>query len=78
MKLLPIKQYLEENRQFMAISECQDSLHMSVDFYKKVGFELPWICYYANIDGTIVGLLRLTAKPVNGAVEIGWHYDVND
>ena len=55
MKLLPIKEHLHENQEFAANPDTSDSLGACVDFYKKIGYNPPWICYYAEKDGNLVG-----------------------
>jgi [ribosomal protein S5]-alanine N-acetyltransferase len=45
---------------------------MTIDFYKKVGFAPPWICYYVAKDGNIVGSAGIKGKPVNGTIEIAY------
>ena len=72
MKLIPIKEKLEENSEFTANPLCQDTVYMSVDFYKKLGFEPPWICYYVQQDGNLVGSAAFKGKPVNRSVEIAY------
>lgn len=45
---------------------------MSIDFYKRVGFNPPWICYYATENNELVGCAAFKGKPVNGTVEIAY------
>ena len=70
--LLPIKEHLEDNKEFIDHPLCQDSLPMSVDFYKKVGFHEPWICYYVQMDDALVGSAAFKGAPQNGTVEIAY------
>jgi len=72
MELLPIHEQLGNNEAFAAHPDCQDSLYMSIDFYKKVGFTTPWICYYASMNGQLVGAAAFKGKPVNGQIEIAY------
>jgi RimJ/RimL family protein N-acetyltransferase len=72
MKLLPIQEHLHENQEFANTPDCQDSLYMCIDFYKKVGFNPPWICYYALLNGSLVAAAAFKGKPVNGKVEIAY------
>lgn len=72
MELVPIKQHIEENERFTSLPECQDSIYMSVDFYKKAGYDPPWICYYASVDGTLVGSAAYKGPPAGGRVEIAY------
>ena len=72
MQLLPIQQTLEANPFFARHPDCQDSLYMTFEFYKKVGFQPPWISYYAEKDGQLVGACAFKGAPVNGRVEIAY------
>src|SRR5689334_6755288 len=72
LRLVPIHQTAEENTEFLQHALCQDSLFMCMEFYKQVGFELPWICYYARRDDELVGSAGFKGKPKNGSVEIAY------
>jgi len=72
MLLIPIKETIEENEQFVNIPDCQESIHMSVDFYKKVGFNPPWIGYYVKKGDQLIGLAGFKGQPVVGKVEIAY------
>jgi ribosomal-protein-alanine N-acetyltransferase len=72
MLFIPVKENLEENDTFAADPLIKESLMMSVDFYKRVGFNPPWICYYASVNEELVGCAGYTGKPVNGKVEIAY------
>lgn len=72
MQLIPIKEHLEENPEFTAHPDCQESIYMCVDFYKKVGYNPPWICYYVQIDNNLVAAAAFKGQPVNNKVEIAY------
>jgi len=72
MKLIPIKQELADNQEFIHNPLCNESLQMTIDFYKRVGFVPPWICYYAELDGQLVGNAGIKGQPVNGKIEIAY------
>jgi RimJ/RimL family protein N-acetyltransferase len=72
MQLIPVKEHVEENPEFTSNPLCQESVYMSIDFYKKVGFTSPWICYYATIDEKLVGCAAYKGKPIQGKVEIAY------
>jgi len=72
MVLLPIKEKLEQNEEFAGNPACRETLQMSVDFYKKVGFTPPWICYYVELDGKLVGNAAFIGSPVSGKIEIAY------
>ena len=72
MKLLPIKQTTEENIDFINNPACTETLNMCIEFYKKVGFDPPWICYYAEENGELIGNAAFKGKPINNTVEIAY------
>lgn len=72
MKFLPISETLEENSIFANDPSCKETLNMCIEFYKKVGFNPPWICYYAEENGELVGSAAFKGKPVNNSVEIAY------
>jgi len=47
MDLIPINEHLEDNKEFFSNPLCQESLYMTIAFFKKVGYKKPWISYYA-------------------------------
>jgi RimJ/RimL family protein N-acetyltransferase len=72
MELLSIYKTLEENAAFSDHPLCQESLVMCIQFYKKVGFTPPWICYYVKQDDELVGSAAFKGKPDRGKVEIAY------
>src|ERR1700712_2025888 len=72
MELIPIKEHLHENKQFADHPDCQESIYMCIDFYKKAGFNPPWICYYVQQDDQLVAAAAFKGKPVNNKVEIAY------
>jgi RimJ/RimL family protein N-acetyltransferase len=72
VNFLPIKQTAEENEEYINNPLCIETIFMSIDFYKKVGFTPPWICYYAEENGELVGNAAFKGKPVNNTVEIAY------
>jgi ribosomal-protein-alanine N-acetyltransferase len=72
MKLIPIKKELEDNQEFVNNPLCRDTLVMIIDFYKRVGFVPPWICYYVELDGQLVGSAGIKGPPINGQIEIAY------
>ncbi len=72
MKLIPVKKSLDENEEFTNNPLCQDSIYMTIDFYKKVGFMPPWISYYAKQNENLVGCAAYKGQPINGSVEIAY------
>jgi ribosomal-protein-alanine N-acetyltransferase len=72
MELIPIKKELEENGEFATEPLTLETIRMTIDFYKKVGFVPPWIGYFAKLEGELVGSAGFKGKPVNGTVEIAY------
>ena len=72
MELIPIKEHLTENEAFFAHPDCKESLGMCTDFYKRVGFRPPWICYYVKQDDELVAAAGFKGPPVNNKVEIAY------
>ncbi len=72
MQLLTIKRTLEENEAFANNPLCNESLGMCIEFYKRVGFAPPWICYYAEEDGILVGSAAFKGRPMYNVVEIAY------
>jgi len=72
MELLPINETIGDNDEFVGNPVCLEILRMTVDYYKKIGFEKPWIGYFAKIGDDLVGSAGFKGKPVNGSVEIAY------
>ncbi|MDH3649003.1 MAG: GNAT family N-acetyltransferase [Saprospiraceae bacterium] len=72
MKLIPTRETSEGNDDFIQNPDCQDSIYMLVEFYKKIGFNPPWIGYYAKKDGQLVGSAGFKGAPKNGKVQIAY------
>ena len=72
MKLLPIKPSIEDNPDFAANPDCDETLGVCIQYYDLVGYNPPWICYYAEVDGQIVGTGGYKGQPVDGKVEIAY------
>lgn len=70
--LLPIQQTLEENATFNNDPDCKETLQMTIDFFNRIGYNPPWIGYYASIDGELVGSAAYKGKPVNNKIEIAY------
>ncbi len=72
MKLIPIKKEFEDNQEFANNPLCKDILEMTIDFYKRVGYVPPWICYFAELDSQLVGSAGIKGQPINGKIEIAY------
>jgi ribosomal-protein-alanine N-acetyltransferase len=72
MKLLPIEKELEDNAKFASDTLCMETLPMTIDFFKRIGYVPPWIGYFAQLNGKIVGSAAFKGQPINGKVEIAY------
>lgn len=72
MKLIPIYEKLEDNEVLLSNPLCKETLQMTIDFYKRVGFAEPWIGYYVEENGRLVGSAGFKGQPVNGTIEIAY------
>lgn len=72
MELIPIKERLDDNEEFTSNPLCHESIYVTIDFYKKVGFTPPWIGYYVKQNDNLVGAAGFKGQPVNGIVEIAY------
>ncbi len=72
MVLIPIKKTIAENQEFIDNPDCKDTIYMTLDYYKKVGFSPPWIGYYVSDGRQLIAAAGFKGKPVNGQVEIAY------
>jgi [ribosomal protein S5]-alanine N-acetyltransferase len=72
MELLPIKKRIEDNEEFLNNPLCRESLPMSIDFYNRVGYVLPWIGYYVKQHNELIASVGYKGPPVNGTIEIAY------
>ena len=72
MELIPIKEKLEENEEFANNPLCEETLPMSVDYYKNVGYSPPWIGYFVKHNNVMVAGAGFKGRPKNGSVEIAY------
>ena len=72
MKLIPIQKEFEENREFAIDPLLKDSLSLTVEFFKRIGYVPPWIGYYAQENDQVVGSAAFKGQPVDGKVEIAY------
>jgi ribosomal-protein-alanine N-acetyltransferase len=70
--LIPIKQSLEENQEFESDPDSREILCMTVDYYKIIGFDPPWIGYFARLNETLVGSAGFKGQPFNNKVAIAY------
>ena len=73
MLLLPINVDQSQNTKFRENPECVPILEVYPDYYKKVGYNKPWIGYFATNNGQeTIGAGGFKGKPKDGKVEIAY------
>jgi len=72
VKLIPVNKELEDNQEFAHNPLCKETLSMTIEFFKRIGFVPPWIGYYAELNGQLVGSGAFKGQPMNGKVEIAY------
>lgn len=72
MKLVPISLDSRYNAEFEADPNCKESLQMTVDFFKRVGYFPPWIGYFAKQNQKFIGAAAFKGKPKDNKVEIAY------
>lgn len=73
MKLVPIDIDISANDRFTSNPECVEVLNIYPGYYNKVGYNLPWIGYFATEDDIeIIGCGGFKGRPRNGTIEIAY------
>jgi RimJ/RimL family protein N-acetyltransferase len=73
MILLPIDIDVSLNSKFSENPDCKPILDLYPGYYHKVGYDKPWIGYFASVDGKgIVACGGYKGKPRDGKVEIAY------
>ena len=73
MELLAIDIDEARNAKFQENPECIPVLDVYPDYYRKIGFNKPWIGYFACNEGNeIVGAAGYKGQPKQGKVEIAY------
>jgi len=72
MQLVVIKKTPEENEEFINHPLCRETIYISIGFHQKMGYVFPWVGYYAELNGDLVGAAGFKGPPVNNTVEIAY------
>lgn len=72
MELRILKQNEDKTDKLFDSFECQNLLDIYVDYYPKIGFNLPWVSYLILSENQVVGTCGFTGQPRNGEVEIAY------
>ena len=74
MKLIPITNSLEENSAFLEAQDCPPIIDAMIDYYQEIGFNFPWIGYFAiDEHDNPVETGGFKGVPNNGEIEIAYH-----
>ena len=71
LTLLPIDEDENKNVGFKG-RECKSILEVYPGFYRRVGFNPPWIGYFVKRGGKLVGCGGFKGKPKDGKVEVSY------
>jgi RimJ/RimL family protein N-acetyltransferase len=69
---IPVQKTPEENVELIANPDCQDSIYMTMDFYRSIGYTPPWIGYYIQTNSKLVGSAAYKGRPVDNKIEIAY------
>jgi [ribosomal protein S5]-alanine N-acetyltransferase len=72
LEFIPILATFEENTKILDNEMCKDVVIATLDFYKVVGFNQPWIGYVVKLNGQVVGNGGYKGKPVDNKIEIAY------
>jgi ribosomal-protein-alanine N-acetyltransferase len=71
--MVPILLDEDKTKAIYATPDCQEIFKYYPDYYYKVGYNEPWIGYFATLDGhEMVGCGGFKGKPRDGKVEIAY------
>ena len=73
IQLISIDVDPSKNIRFVPNPHCMEILKVYPEYYKKVGYNQPWIGYFVTEDGIeIIGACGYKGKPKDGKIEIAY------
>lgn len=72
MKLSPISLQEDKSNIAYASPDCQQLIDLYIDFYPKIGFNLPWVGYFIIKENIVVGSCGFVGQPKDGKVELAY------
>lgn len=72
MELKIINVSEDRTNEIYASIDCQQLLTSMEEYYPKIGFNKPWVCYFVFKNNQIVGTGGFTGQPKDGTVEIAY------
>ena len=72
MELKTIELNVDQSKEIYASTSCQQLINSMNEFYQKIGFNKPWVGYFAFNNNQIVGTGGFTGQLKDGKVEIAY------
>jgi len=72
MELIAIELNIDPSKEIYASANCQQIINTMNEYYPKIGFNKPWIGYFAFNNNQVVGTGGFTGQPNDGKVEIAY------
>lgn len=72
MELKTIELDVDQSKEIYASTNCQQLINSMKEYYPKIGFNKPWVGYFAFSNDQIVGTGGFTGQPKDGKVEIAY------
>ena len=72
MELKTIELNVDQSKEIYASTNCQQVINSMNEFYPKIGFNKPWVGYFAFNNNQVVGTGGFIGQPEDGKVEIAY------
>ena len=72
IQLIPIQPTIDKQSAFLANAVSEEVLRATIEYYKTIGFNPPWIGYIAKLNEDAVGSAGFKGPPVNQRIEIAY------
>ena len=63
MELKTIELNVDQSKEIYASTNCQQVINSMKEFYLKIGFNKPWVGYFAFNDNQVVGTGGFSGQP---------------
>ena len=72
MELKAIELNVDKSKEIYASADCQQVINAMDEYYPKIGFNKPWVGYFAFKSNQVVGTGGFIGQPQEGKVEIAY------
>ena len=72
MEIKAIVSYVDQAEEIYASTNSQKLINSMNDYYAKIGFNKPWVGYFAINNNQVVGTGGFTGQPKDGTVELAY------